>query len=63
MMHSFSTQLSSEGGDAAGIIIFVFPILLLLGKKSFAVGLTFARVPEGATEAFMVHFSASQPGP
>lgn len=48
---SFSTQLTLEGEDTACITIFVFPMLLFLGKKSFS------RVPEDATEAVMVHFS------
>ena len=62
MIHYFSTQLSLEGGDTVCIINFAFPMLLFLGKKSFAVGLTSARVPEDATEAFTVHTSTSQPG-
>lgn len=62
-MHSFPTRLSLESGDTVRIIIFCFPVLQFLGKKSFAVGLTFARVPEDGTEAFMVRSSAPQPGP
>lgn len=38
-------------------------MLLFLGKKTFTVSLTFARVPEDATEAVTVHSSVSQPGP
>lgn len=55
-MHSFSTQLSLEGGDILWVFIFAFPVLLLRGKKSLARG------SEDATEAFVVHSSISQPG-
>lgn len=42
---------------------FCLPNATTSQKEKLAVGLTFATVPENASEAFMVHSSTSQPAP